>query len=206
LSRLPGWRRGLAAIMLTGIGAGTVTLYALGAVIMHYGAVDRARPADVIIVLGGGDIGTTRRTLHAAALYRQGYAPFVLCTGDIIGDEPVSEAERCAQVAHQQGIPAAAIVKDEISRSTEENAIRSAAIMQAHGWQDAVLVSDNYHLWRAKWLFSETGITAWTSPAQVTTGPLPVSELFYSLLREEVGVGWQVGKSLLGLPDTRLGN
>ena len=203
---MSGWRRGVAGIILTGIGAGTVTLYALGAVIMHYGSIDRARPADVIVVLGGGDAGTTRRTIHAAALYRQGYAPFVLCTGDIIGDEPISEAERCAQVARQHGVPAAAIVKDEISRSTEENAIQSAAIMQTRGWQDAVLVSDDYHLWRAKWLFEEKGIAVWPSPAQVTTGSLPVSELFYSLLREVAAVGWQVGKSLLGLPYTRAGS
>ena len=192
-------------MVLTGIGAGTISLYALGAVIMHYGAADRARPADVIIVLGGGEIGTTRRTIHAAALYRQGYAPFVLCTGDIMGDEPISEAERCAEVARQHGVAAAAIVTEEISRSTEENAIQSAAIMRAHGWREAVLVSDDYHLWRARWLFEEKGITAWPSPAQVTTGALPVSDLYYSLLREEAAVVWQVGKSLLGLPYTHVG-
>jgi uncharacterized SAM-binding protein YcdF (DUF218 family) len=190
--------------MLIGIGAGTVTVVALGAVIMHYGSVDRARPASVIVVLGGGEIGTTRRTLHAAALYRQGYAPFVLCTGNTAPSEALSEAERCAQVAQQHGVPAVAIVKDEISRSTEENAIQSAAIMQAHGWQDAVLVSDNYHLWRARWLFTEKGITVWTSPAQITTGPLPMSDLLYSLLREEAAAGWQVGKTVLGLPYTHV--
>ncbi len=201
-------RRGLglmARVMLAGIGAGTVTLYALGAVIMHYGAVDRARPADVIIVLGGGDIGTTRRAIHAAALYGQGYAPFVLCAGNIIMGEPFSEAERCAQVAREHGVPAEAIVKDEISRSTEENAIQAAAIMRAHGWRDAVLVSDDFHLWRAKWLFEEKGITVWPSPAQVTTGSLPTSDLLYSVLREVAAVGWQVGKSMLGLPYTRVG-
>jgi uncharacterized SAM-binding protein YcdF (DUF218 family) len=202
---LSGWRRGITAIILIGIGAGTVILYALGAVIMHYGAVDRARPADVIIVLGGGEIGTTRRTIHAAALYRQGYAPFVLCTGNTAPNEPISEADRCAEVALQHGVSEAAFVTDEISRSTEENAIQSAAIMRAHGWRDAVLVSDDYHLWRAKWLFEEEGITTWPSPAQVTTGSLPVSDLYYSLLREEAAVGWQVGKTLLGLPYTRVG-
>jgi uncharacterized SAM-binding protein YcdF (DUF218 family) len=204
--RLSGWRRGTAAVILIGIGAGTVILYALGAVIMHYGAVDRARPADVIIVLGGGDIGTTRRTIHAVALYRQGYAPFMLCTGNVAPGEPISEADRCAEVARQHGVSEAAIITDEISRSTEENAIQSAAIMRAHGWQNAVLVSDDYHLWRAKWLFEEQGITAWPSPAQVTTGSLPVSDLYSSLLREEAAVVWQVGKTLLGLPYTRVGN
>ncbi len=185
--------RGMLILVL----GGTITVGTLAAIIVHYGAANRARPADVIIVLGGGEIGTTRRAEHAAALYRQGYAPYVLCEGSLVEGEAISEAARCAMVLHDHGVPDDVILLDEISRSTEENAIEAAAILRARGWRDAVLVSDDYHLWRASWLFRSKGVRVWTSPAQATTGSLPVSETVYGVLREIAATGWTVGQSLL---------
>ena len=196
-------KRWLVRVIVVGGVLAALTVAALSALIVHYGAADRARPADVIIVLGGGEAGTTRRTLHAAALYAQGYAPNLLCSGSIAEGEPMSEAERCARIAQAHGVPAAAIVRDEVSRSTEENAIQAAAIMRAHGWRTAVLVSDDFHLWRAHWLFQAKGVRVWTSPAQITTGALGWSEEPRAILREIAATGWYVGKSLLGLPYTR---
>jgi uncharacterized SAM-binding protein YcdF (DUF218 family) len=198
------WRRWLLRLSLAGIALGGLFVGVLAVVILRYGSVDRARPADVIIVLGGGDVGTTRRTLHAAALYAQGYAPYLLCSGGTAEGETISEAERCAQVAQAHGVPASAIVLDRVSLSTEENAIQAAAILHAHGWRDAVLVSDDTHLWRAHWLFESKGVRVWTSPAQVTTGPLSRDEKLHAVLREIAATGWTIGKSLLGLPYTRI--
>jgi uncharacterized SAM-binding protein YcdF (DUF218 family) len=87
-------------------------------------------------------------------------------------DQPYDEAEWCAQVAQAHGVPAAAIVLEERSRSTEENAIEARKVMGAYALKTAVLVSDNYHLWRAEMLFRAQGISVFTSPAQVTGGPL----------------------------------
>jgi uncharacterized SAM-binding protein YcdF (DUF218 family) len=185
------------------IALGVLVLGVLATVILRYGAVDRARPADVIIVLGGGEVGTTRRTLHAAALYARGYAPYLLCSGGMVKGETIPEAERCEQVALAHGVPAGAIVLDRTSLSTEENAIQAAAILRGHGWQDAVLVSDATHLWRAHWLFESKGVRVWTSPAQVTTGPPSRTETVHAVLREIAATGWTIGKSLLGLPYTR---
>jgi uncharacterized SAM-binding protein YcdF (DUF218 family) len=134
------------------------------------------------------------------ALYRQGYAPYLLCAGSMVSGQPISEAARCAQVARENGVPPEAIVLDEISSSTEENAHEAAVIMRAHGWREAVLVSDNFHLWRATWLFRHAGVRVWPSPAQATTGSLPVSEMVYAVLREIGALGWHIGQSLLGLP------
>ncbi len=196
------WRWGTGIALVGGLAAffGGVLL---ALVIVHYGEEDRARPADVIIVLGGGVDGTTRRTQHAAALFHQGYAPYLLCTGGIGRGGHISEAAFCAQIAQNAGVPADAIVLEEHSRSTEENAIYAAAIMQEHGWQTAVLVSDDYHLWRARWIFTRQGVTVWTSPAQLTSGALGRGHEAFAVLRETVAFGWQIGKSVLGLPFTR---
>lgn len=169
------------------------------AVIVRYGRADRARPADVIIVLGGGVEGTERRTRHAAALYGQGIAPAMLCTGGIELAGGQTEAAHCAAVARREGVPAAAIWLEDTSHNTAENARNSRAILAAEGWRSAVLVSDSYHLWRADWLFGREGVTIWTSPAQRTTGALPLLEHVISLLREVGAVGYYAGRALLGV-------
>ncbi len=163
----------------------------LAVIIVRYGTSDRARPADVIVVLGGGEAGTTRRALHGAALYRAGYAPYVLCTGGAITPGGDTEAAHCAQVMSVEGVPAAAVWREDVSRSTAENARATAALMAAQGWRDAVLVSDDFHLWRARWLFERQGVRVYPSPAQRTTGPLSAGEEFYAVLRELAAWSWQ---------------
>lgn len=178
------------------IGAGT-----LAVVIVRFGQRDRARTADVIIVLGGGAVGTERRAVHGAVLYRQGYAPYILCSGG--GSGTAAEADRCMRVAVEMGVPLRAVIRDTNSFSTEENAHEAAAIMAARGWESAVLVSDDFHLWRATWIFRRHGMTVYPSPAQQTVGPLARADKVYAVCRELLATGWQVGKSTLGLPYTR---
>jgi uncharacterized SAM-binding protein YcdF (DUF218 family) len=203
-SRSRRWpRRLLWSAAALGAG-GMLSLVGLAIIIARYGTTDRARAADVIIVLGGGESGTTRRALHAVTLYRQGYAPAILCSGAYAAHETISEGARCAEVARREGVPAAAIVVDERSRSTEENAIESAAIMRARGWRSAVLVTDDFHLWRATWLFTEYGMPVWPSPAQRTTPPVDPGGKTWGLAREVLATGWHTVKSLLGLPQTSL--
>ncbi len=193
-------RRALWTVGVIGL-VGVLAVGGVAAMLLHYGSQDRAQAADVIIVLSGAPAGTERRARHAAELYKQGYAPYILCSGT--GSWNITEARRCARRAESRGVPSEAIILEETSRSTEENAIESAAIMAARGWESAVLVSDNFHLWRANWLFEEQGVTAWPSPAQITS-PLSRTDTAKNLVREVAAVGWQVTKSLLGLPVTRV--
>jgi uncharacterized SAM-binding protein YcdF (DUF218 family) len=108
-------------------------------------------------------------------------------------------------VVEQHGVPASAIVLEERSLSTEENAIESAAIMRARGWSSAVIVSDDFHLFRAHWLFEQQGVRAYMSPAQITSDDgIGDREKALAVLREVAALIWQVGKSLLGLPYTHV--
>lgn len=179
----------------------------LAAAIHFYGLTDRTQPADVIIVLGAGlnaDNTPTpsmiRRADHAAAMWQQGLAPVVICSGGYPGKATVSEASACQTALLAAGVPADVIILEENSRSTEENALETHAIMAANGWQTAILVSDGYHLLRANWLFQMSGITPYPSP--VTEGyPTPV-EYTISILREMAALHWQVIKTLFGIQIT----
>lgn len=167
--------------------------------LLRYGSVDRARAADVIVVLGGGPASTERRTRHAIELYHEGYAPYIVCSGGRAWT--TSEADRCARRAEWRGVPPEAIVVEDQSQSTEENAIEVAKIMAARGWDSAIIVSDDFHLWRAQWLFEEQGVPhVWTSPAD----PVSTRDQIVSVVREVAAIGWHIGKSALGLPYTRL--
>ncbi len=95
-----------------------------------------------------------RRTLHAVALWRQGIAPRIVLTGGV-GTFPPAEAEAAAVVARAAGVPDSALLLESASVSTEENARLGAALLQAQGIdvQRIVVVSDSYHVFRARRVF-----------------------------------------------------
>lgn len=174
--------------------------------IIGYGRVSHERDADVIIVLGAGlrrdgrpGPALTRRAEEGARLYRDGYATNVICTGAIPRFADRAEAEGCAEVLRANGVPDSAIVLETRSRSTEENAAYSLELMNERGWQSALVVSDGYHLLRARWIFAEQGLEAYTVPAE---GQPRTFDLSVALAREVVAVHWQVFKTMLNLPYT----
>jgi uncharacterized SAM-binding protein YcdF (DUF218 family) len=197
--------------MLLVLGLGFL-LYSVAALyIFQYGQVDRAAPADAIVILGGGvrRNGTPspaqhRRTQHGALLYEQGLAPYIICTGTYDSPRHIkSEAAVCVDLLLEYGVPADAILFEDKSASTEENAIETHKIMREKNLKTAILVSDNFHMLRAELLFRARGIPVSLSPAQITSGPLSLNWMVYGSLREVAGLIWQVTKDTLQLPYTR---
>lgn len=137
----------------------------------RFGQVERARPAPVIVVLGArvladGSPGDSLRARmrKAAGLYRRGLAKAVILTGGQ-GDYGRPESVVATDMAVSLGIPVDNILRETRSHSTRENVRYAAEICRAHGWRQVIVVSDPYHLWRARYLFAREGITAYPSPA-----------------------------------------
>jgi uncharacterized SAM-binding protein YcdF (DUF218 family) len=178
------------------------------AVAVHtYGYEDHVTDADTIIVLGAGltrngnPTGAQRnRTRRAAELWHEGHAPNVICTGGSPWYTDNSEAQACKDILVEAGVPANVIYLEDRSRSTQENALYSKEIMDAHGWTTAVVVSDRYHLLRANWLFNSVGIQASTTPNSV--GYLPPMLYIRYVLREVAALQWQAFATLFNLPYT----
>ena len=173
-----------------------------------YGLRDRAEPADAIVVLGsrvyaGGRPGPAleRRTRHAVALYEQGLAPILVCTGGS-GQAPPTEAEVACGLAERLGVPAKAVLLESEAHSTEENALYTAGILRARGWRTAIVVSDGYHLFRAGLLFRAAGLVPYLSPAQATAGPMSPIERYARETRELAALAWYWGKTLAGSDKT----
>jgi uncharacterized SAM-binding protein YcdF (DUF218 family) len=164
----------------------------LAAIILFTGMVDQAVRSDVIIVLGaaisdegGPGKALTRRSEHAAELWRRGQAPMIICTGGVGAEARIrrSEADGCREVLMHHGVPRDRIVLEETSRSTEENARNARDIMVARGWTRAILVSDSYHVFRARLLFRRLGVDVVLSPVTVARIGSPLFYLF-SVVRE----------------------
>ena len=144
--------------------------------------------ADVIVVAGCGvEAGgkpsdcLATRTDQAVALFKEGMAPMLLFTGGV-GDHPPSEAEVAASRAMAQGVPAAAILLEDRSTSTEENARYAAAL---HPGGAVVVVSDAWHTHRVGWVFGRHF-------EQVATVGVdgPLHDRIYGAHREVLAIGW----------------
>lgn len=104
-------------------------------------------------MLGGGitagppdglypDLGAAAdRVWHAARLFHAGKAPRVILSGGRMawrGERP-SEAAATRQFLTDLGVPAAALLFEDRSRSTRENAQYSAELIRAHGFARVLL-------------------------------------------------------------------
>ena len=180
---LSRWRwvgKGLVAV-ITGVG---VVLLVWSSLALLYVATDNvtdyAVPSDVIIVLGcpsyernilakSYSACVQARARHAARLYRKGLARHIIATGGFTGPPP-SEAGAMFQVMQAEGVPASAVVLEERARSTVENAQYSRAIMQAHGWTTAILVTEPHHIKRAAVIARDVGLNISISPVTDSLG------------------------------------
>lgn len=131
---------------------------------------------DVIVVLGGGVAakGTLRpadepsssgitRTVCGVDLFSRAVAPRILFSGygwDFSGDEP-SEGAIMKAFAVRLGVPADAILVEERSRNTYENALESKRML---GDASILLVTSAVHIPRALGLFRKQGFNATPFP------------------------------------------
>jgi uncharacterized SAM-binding protein YcdF (DUF218 family) len=200
--RLGRWLRWLVVRLAVIWGIGVILL---ALTIYFYGRIDHAQEADVIVVLGAGvqrnnrpGPSLIRRSEQAAALWQKGLASHIICSGGTPGEARRSEADACREILVEEGVTAEAILLEDRSRSTEENAFYTRQTMDENGWKTAIVVSDGYHLLRASWLFNQVGLTIYTSPAAS-----PSFGNWLTAMGRELGAfHWQAFKDVLGLPFT----
>jgi uncharacterized SAM-binding protein YcdF (DUF218 family) len=148
------------------IGIGVVAAALSGPLLI---ARDRPEPADAIVVIGGDH--KPERVWWAVELYKRGYAPvFIISGGTTVfeGDEWMTEAEMMRGYARIWGIPDEAIILEENSSSTVENARFCQEICTSRGYHSILLVTSPYHSRRARRTFREVfggGVKVLVQPA-----------------------------------------
>ena len=165
-------------------------LGALGFWLENWGSADRAQRADAILVFGSGvrENGTASptlraRTRHAYELWQRGLAPIIVCTGGLGAHAP-AEAVVQEKLLLAWGVPAGAILKEERSTSTWENAMFAAPLLAPNA--SVIAVSDPYHLWRCQRDCAAFGLQARTSPALANWARLPARSRAFFCVREAI--------------------
>jgi uncharacterized SAM-binding protein YcdF (DUF218 family) len=135
---------------------------------------------EVIVLLGGGTEpavyprsgveinGAGERVLYAAQLYKEGKAPLILLSGGEItwlNDGSATPAQDMAQILTSLGVPNQALIIEDRSRNTYENALYAKELLTEKGINRILLVTSAMHMPRAVALFKAQGF-------EVT--PLPV--------------------------------
>lgn len=120
-------------------------------------SIDDAPKADAIVVLGGGVLrksrhypyprmgGAADRVFHAARLWRCGKAPIILTSGS-------GEFEASYPFLLEIGLPPSAILVENESGDTEENARESVRLLRGRA-RTIILVTSAWHMRRALLLF-----------------------------------------------------
>ncbi|MFF5307946.1 YdcF family protein [Streptomyces massasporeus] len=169
---------------------------------------------DFVVVLGSGLIGGSRvppllasRLERARAVYGQqaarGNPPVLITSGGQGPDEDLPEAQAMAGHLTARGIPEDHVVREDRSRSTEENLRLSEAIMRErkpdHG---CVVITNNFHIFRAALTARRTGVNGHVigSPTAAYFWPSATIREFAAIFlhHKKVNLGLCVLLALLG--------
>ncbi|MEL7154726.1 MAG: YdcF family protein [Pseudomonadota bacterium] len=153
------WLKRLAVLGALGFGAtAAAMLYTAGQMQDRYGG-DRGipEPVDVAIVLGGGtkpdlilDFTTRQRVRMGVFHLQEGNTGMLIMTGGPMKGLDLTAAAAMRDFAVELGAPAEKILLEERSRTTLENLRFAFQIMDEQGFETFAIVSDDYHLARAR--------------------------------------------------------
>jgi uncharacterized SAM-binding protein YcdF (DUF218 family) len=185
-------RAGSTFRIVKAVGLLVVAVFAVcTAVLVRAGLQDDLERSDVGVVLGARVGPDGRPSPYLAArldetlvLYRRGLFRSVIVSGGT-GREGVDEARAMAAYLVARGVPAAAILVDSHGDTTMATARNAAALMKAHGWRSVLVISQYFHVPRARLAFEKAGapVIHWAHAHYFGWRD------FYSVPREVVGYG-----------------
>ena len=155
-------------------------LLSLASVIV-WGTRDNASRADAIVVLGAAQYDgrpspvLRSRLDHALTLWENGMAKWVILTGGQGVGDTTSEAAVGRSYLRKRGIPETQMLVENKSRNTEESIEAVATLMRNEDLDDAILVSDPFHMLRLRILAWRHGLTVFSSPTR--TSPISANRI-----------------------------
>ncbi|MFI8290603.1 YdcF family protein [Streptomyces sp. NPDC085614] len=136
-----------------------------------YGRMGVRRDAAFVVVLGSGLVGGRRvppllasrlergRRMYEILAARGGPAPLLITSGGRGPDEEVPESHAMADYLVERGFPADRIVREDRSRTTEENLLFSKELMEERSpGAGCVIVTNNFHAFRAALMARRAGV------------------------------------------------
>jgi uncharacterized SAM-binding protein YcdF (DUF218 family) len=115
---------------------------------------DELKPADVIVVIPDSETGYSVE--YGVKLFKEGWAKkdrIILSGG--VATWKYTWASLMKEQALSLGVPRNAILLEEKSASTKENAIFAKDVIKRHGYTSLILVTSAYHSKRANKIFEK---------------------------------------------------
>jgi uncharacterized SAM-binding protein YcdF (DUF218 family) len=179
------------------------TVLALVAVLVVYFAVTLVQvwltsrqydphPAGAILVMGAAQYNCApspdlqARLDQALTLYRQGYAPLIMVTGNKKPGDRCTEAESGAMYLERRGVPAADILEAG-GDTTYGNIADAAPALKRRGATVVLVTTDPFHEDRSMAIASTLALTP--SPTPTQTSPIKGWSTVPYFLKEAAGVG-----------------
>lgn len=113
---------------------------------------DTLEKVDAVVVVSGGD--SNKRIDKGVQLYKEGWAKVLIFSG-AAAEGDVSNAAAMKNIAVSRGVPEGAILIEEKSKITAENAKFTAEIIKENGYKSMILVTAPYHQRRTYNLFKK---------------------------------------------------
>lgn len=186
----------LLPLLVAGYVAAVFVVFIVSAVV--YGRTRVPDRVGAIIVLGSGLIEgkvpplLRSRLDRALGVWRAsgaaGVVPVLVPSGGQGADEPRAEGDAMAEYLVAQGVPAASVLPETRSTTTEENLVLSARVLDGAGVSPddpLLVVTSDYHVMRAAMLARSLG-----SPAQVAGARTARYYVPSAFLREFAAVLW----------------
>ena len=132
--------------------------------------------ADAIIVLGGGSYSWLQRpevqledlehsrVAAGARAWLAGRAPVVMLSSGSYAGRGRSEADIMATAIERLGVPASALILENRSRDTHDNALFSAELAERQDIHRVLLVTSSLHMPRAAYWYRQYGLDVIPAP------------------------------------------
>ncbi len=106
--------------------------------------------------------GAVDRIIKGIDIIKKGKADYLLLSGGTgsLHQKDQSEALLLKRFAISLGVPELAILTDEISKNTRQNAVESKRILQNKGLKRVLLITSAFHMFRSNGCFKQVGIKA----------------------------------------------
>ena len=137
------------------------------------------------------------RLLKGIELYNEGIAPKIIMSGDH-GQKEYDEVNIMKEYAINAGVPSEDVFMDHAGFSTYESIYRAKEIF---GVKNVVIVTQEYHLYRAIYIANKLGIKAYG----VNTDPRDYAGQLYREVREILARNKDFVKSIFKPKSTYLG-
>jgi vancomycin permeability regulator SanA len=157
-------------LTLTGAVIATVPLLGAAAIVID-GLTDSVAPSDVAVVLGNTvqPDGTPSKRLaarlnRALDLWENGTVEAIIVSG-ATGKEGVPEGDAMRRYLVGQGVPVDRIIVDNAGVDTAATARNTASIMATRDYDSAIVVTQYFHIPRARLAMQREGIETRTAHA-----------------------------------------